>query len=348
MATDDPTDLLAKISEEMDLTDYEIEAYITVLRHGELTATQIAQRTNIPQPRVYDTVRGLNERGLVDMDETRPIRVFAINPETAFTDLCTRFDALLSRLSSMYTNPDRGVKGSTLVQSRSTTLRHLHEGLESAQYELVASLPISIFDTVVDELRDRYEAGVRVELILSPAEDVPSASSFDYSDVAHSVRKRGGITTPAILSADGSFTLFTTYDTVTGSSNEADHYSVVFNQSRLGFLASGFLDTVLWPTSDVVFENDASLPFPRRYATIRRAVSDINRLSESFEARVDGRNVQTGEYRQLEGEVKGAQVDPSRMTASILLDTADGEFTIGGQMATYEDFEAMEIELFHG
>ena len=164
--------------------------------------------------------------------------------------------------------------------------------------------------------------------------------------MAHTVRKRRGISTPTIISADGSFTLFSTYETVTGTANEADHYSVIFNQSRLGFLASGFLDTVLWPTSDVVFENEATLPFPRRYATIRRAVSDINRLSGDFEIRVEGRDVETGEYCQIEGDVVGVEEDPNRVTALIDVETPEGDVTVGGQMSAYEDIEAMEIELF--
>ncbi|MFB6113246.1 MAG: TrmB family transcriptional regulator [Halodesulfurarchaeum sp.] len=345
MAQDEPTSLLETISTEMDLTNYEIEAYIAVLEYGELTATQIAERTDIPQPRVYDTVRGLNDRGLVDVDESRPIRVIAIDPEAAFGQMVSRFDSLLSELSSIYENPDRGVRTSSLVQSQSTTLRHLYDGIESAQYELVASLPVTVFESVAETLRDRFESGVRVELILSPAGVVPDPSSFDYSDIAHSVRQRRGISTPTIVSADGSFTLFSTYETVTGSANDADHSSIIFNQSKLGFLASGFLDTVLWPTSEVVYENDESIPFPRQYATIRRAVSDIDRLAGEFEVIVEGRDVGTGEYRRIEGDVLGVETDPNRVTASIRVETEDGDVTVGGQMSAYEDIEARELTL---
>ncbi|MFB6267132.1 MAG: TrmB family transcriptional regulator [Halodesulfurarchaeum sp.] len=345
MDNGDPSGLLAALSEDIDLTEYEIETYITVLQHGELTATQIAERTSVPQPRVYDTVRALHDRGLVDMQESRPMRVLAIEPEKAFSEIQSQLDTLLTELEAIYQEPNRGVQASTLVQSRSTILRYLYNVINTAEYELIASLPVSVFESVSEQLSDLYDAGVRIDLVLSPAAEVPSASSFDYSNVAHSVRRREGMSTPTIVSADGSFSLYTTHEAVTGSANDEDLYGVIFNRSRLGFLATGFLDTVIWATAETVFENENTLPFPRRYATIRRAVNDLRRLSGEFDARVEGRDVQTGEYREFEGRVTGVEADPNRVTAYLLVETDDGEVSVGGQMATYEDIEATEIEI---
>ena len=64
--TDDLRTTLEAVGERFNLGEYEIEAYLAVLDHGELTASAIADRTEIPQPRVYDTVRSLSDRGLVE------------------------------------------------------------------------------------------------------------------------------------------------------------------------------------------------------------------------------------------------------------------------------------------
>ncbi|MFB6081514.1 MAG: TrmB family transcriptional regulator [Halanaeroarchaeum sp.] len=347
MAADDTTEMLLHLTDKLDLTEYEIETYIAVLQYGDLTATQIAERTTVPQPRVYDTVRALHDRGLVDMQESRPMRVLAIEPEEAFASIQDELHSTVDQLSSLYTEPNRGVQASTLVQSRSTILRYMHNVIRSAEYELIGSLPVSVFESVSDQLEDLYSRGVRIDLVLTPAEAVPSPSEFDYSTVAHSVRRRRGVGTPTIVSADGSFSLYTSYEAVSQQRDGADEdqYGVIFNRSRLGFLATGFLDTIIWSTSETVFESERTLPFPRKYATIRRAVNDLHRLSGEFEATITGRDVRTGETREVEGRVQTVEEDPNRVTSTLVVETDDGEVEVGGQMAAYEDVEAMEIEI---
>ncbi|MFW5938493.1 MAG: TrmB family transcriptional regulator [Halanaeroarchaeum sp.] len=347
MSGDDPIDLLVGLTETLDLTEYEIEAYVAVLEYGDLTATQIAERTTVPQPRVYDTVRALHDLGLVDMQESRPMRVLAIDPQEAFEGIQSDLETTVDQLSSVYTEPNRGVQASTLVQSRSTIVRYLHNVIRSAEYELIASLPVSVFEAVSDQLADLYSRGVRVDLVLTPADEVPLAGEFDYSNVAHSVRRRRGVGTPTIVSADGSFSLYTSHEAITedGNNAEQDLYGVIFNRSRLGFLATGFLDTIVWATSETVYESERTLSFPRKYATIRRAVNDVRRLSGDFEAQITGRDVLTGERREVRGPVTSVEASDNRVTSALHVETAEGTVTVGGQMASNEDVEAMEIEI---
>lgn len=347
MTSNDPMDLLVQLTDALDLTEYEIEAYVAVLEYGDLTATQIAERTTVPQPRVYDTVRALHDLGLVDMQESRPMRVLAIDPREAFERIQSDLETTVEQLSTMYTEPNRGVQASTLVQSQSTIIRYLHNVIRSAEYELIGSLPVSIFESVSEQLADLYSRGVRIDLVLTPASEVPSASEYDYTNVAHSVRRRRGVGTPTIVSADGSFSLYTSHEAITGSGNndEEDLYGVIFNRSRLGFLATGFLDTIIWATSETVYESERTLSFPRKYATIRRAVNDVRRLSGEFEARITGRDVVTGEHREVRGPVTSVDAGDNRVTSTLHVETENGPVTVGGQMASNEDVEAMEIEI---
>lgn len=347
MTQDDAMDLLVQITDTLDLTEYEIEAYVAVLQYGDLTATQIAERTTVPQPRVYDTVRALHDHGLVDMQESRPMRVLAIEPRDAFEDIQSDLEMTVDQLSTLYTEPNRGIQASTLVQSQSTIMRYLHNVIRSAEYELIGSLPVSVFESVSDQLADLYSRGVRIDLVLTPGSAVPSAGEFEYSNVAHSVRKRRGVGTPTIVSADGSFSLYTSHEAITGNGNkdEDDLYGVIFNRSRLGFLATGFLDTIIWATSKTVYESERTLTFPRKYATIRRAVNDVRRLSGEFEAHIIGRDVVTGERQEVHGRVKSVDAGDNRVTSTLEVETEDGEVRVGGQMSAYEDVEAMEIEI---
>ena len=53
------------------LSPYEIKVYSTLALKGELTPSQIVRVSGIPQPRVYDVLRNLHDKGLVEFSPTK-------------------------------------------------------------------------------------------------------------------------------------------------------------------------------------------------------------------------------------------------------------------------------------
>jgi sugar-specific transcriptional regulator TrmB len=333
---------LEGVISRFNLGEYEITAYLVVLQHGELTASEIAERTDIPQPRVYDTVRSLGEVGLVELKESRPMKVLAIDPRDAFGDIQSSLDELVEDLSDRYTAPAREPEAVSLVKSRPTILRYLEDIIEAAEYELMLSLTPSLLERFENKLTAKREAGVPTELLLSPANEAPDADSYDYESVATTVKGRRGITTPVVAVADGDYSMYATRESVRGNT---DRYGVIFNRSELGFLVSGFLNTVLWTTSDTISTADETVPFPRRYATIRRCIADLTTLDGDFYATIEGRDVATGDHWVVQGKVTEASFGPNREVATLVVDTEDGLVDVGGQLAAYEDIEAYEIHI---
>jgi sugar-specific transcriptional regulator TrmB len=342
MASEDLADALACVNRRFDLNEYETDAYLAVLEHGRLTASGIAERTDIPQPRVYDTVRSLEERGLVELRESRPIEVLAVDPEEAFEDIHASLDELVTDLKTQYTTPARDAEAASLVKSRSTILRYLESTIEEAKYELILSLTPDLVERFEEPLADRQDANVATELLLTPAADAPTATEFDYSSIATAVRARRGLTTPVIAVADGTHAVYATQDALTADS---ERYGVVFNRSELGFLVSGFFNTLLWTTAETILENGDGRSFPRRYASIRRCVADLAAIDGEFHATVEGRDTETGERQSVSGPVVDVAGDEADLTATITVETETGPVTIGGQVAAFEDIEAHEIRV---
>ena len=345
MADDDLLDALERVSERFNFGEYEAKAYLTILEHGRLTASEISDYTDIPQPRVYDTVRSLSDAGLVELQESRPMKVLAIDPAEAFDDLQASLDDLVAGLEATYTQPARGTEAVSLVKSRPTILRYLSDIVESADYELMLSLTPDLFERFEEQLRHRHEAGVAIEVLLSPAAEAPDPREYDYDAVANSVKKRRGVTTPVIAVADGRYSIYATRESLKG---DTDRYGVIFDRSELGFLVSMFMNTVLWTTADTVLTDGDDLSFPRRYGTIRRAISDLTALDGEFYATIEGRDVLTGEHLVVEGPVVDVTFSPSREEASFTIRTDDGEVTVGGQVAAFEDLESYEIRIGRG
>jgi len=331
---------LEELADRFDFAEYEVKAYLTVLEHGDLTASELAERADIPQPRVYDTVRDLAESGLVELQESRPMKVLAVNPEESFGDLQSSLSELVDGLSDRYAAPARDAEAASLVKSRTTILRYLEEIIGDAEYELLLSLDADLLAEYGDAIAEKRDTGVAVDLLLSPAADVPGPEEYDYARVADTVRARKGITTPIVAVADGEYALYATTDAL---ENGADRYGVIFNRSELGFLVTGFFNTVLWTTSETLAAAGTERPFPRRYTTIRRCVAELQDIEETLYASIEGRDIVTGDHRTLHGTVVSVAFGTNREKATLVVES-DGEIlNVGGQLAALEDIEAHEI-----
>jgi len=333
---------LERVGDRFNLGEYEIEAYLAVLEHGELTASGIADRTEIPQPRVYDTVRSLSDRGLVELRESRPMKIVAIAPDDAFGNVQESLDELVSELEARYTAPARDTEAVSLVKSRSTILRYVEEIIDSAEYELVLSLTPDLLRRFREDLAAAVDDGVSIDLLVTPLSRAPDPEDFDYLEVATVARARRGITTPILAVADGNYSVYATQDALR---DDRERYGVIFNRSALGFLVSGFFGTVLWSTAETIATDGKRRPFPRRYASIRRAVKDVRELDGPFYASITGRDIETGEPIVVEGKVQTATIEESEEVASLRLETDDGVLDVGGLVAALEDVEAQEIIL---
>jgi sugar-specific transcriptional regulator TrmB len=345
MAGDELLDSLERVSERFNFGEYEAKAYLTILEHGQVTASEISDYTDIPQPRVYDTVRSLGDVGLVELQESRPMKVLALDPDEAFDDLQSSLDTLVEGLEEQYTKPARGTEAVSLVKSRPTILRYLSEVIDSADYELMLSLTPELLDRFEGQLRSQHDDGVAIEALLSPAAEVPATDEYDYETLASTVKKRRGVTTPVVAVADGRYSIYATRESLKG---DTDRYGVIFDRSELGFLVSMFMNTVLWTTAETVTEDGEELEFPRRYGTIRRAIADIVTLEGDCYATIEGRDVLTGEQVVVEGAVVEANLTPSFEEASLVVETDDGRVTVGGQVAALEDIESFEVRIGRG
>ncbi len=343
MSSDDLYLTLERVGERFSLGEYEIDAYLTVLEHGRLTASEIADNTDIPQPRVYDTVRSLSDRGLVELRESRPMKVIAIDPEEAFSDVQSSLGDMITELEERYTAPARDTEAVSLVKSRSTILRYLEDVIESAEYELALSLTPDLLDRFEDDLRAEIDAGVSIELLITPASEALDPDEYEYADVATTARVRRGITTPVIAVADGEYSMYATQDALR---DDRDRYGVIFNRSALGFLVSGFFGTVLWTTAERTLTDDAeNRTFPRRYASIRRCVKEIQGKEGEFYATIKGRDIESGHDRIVRGKVVGFSFEGGERVAGMSVETENGVVTVGGQVAALEDIEAHEIRI---
>jgi len=71
---------------ELELTQYEIKAYMVLLKYDCTNANTIYKEAKIPFGKVYDVLKSLSNKGFVEILNTRPKKFKAIRPEKALKD----------------------------------------------------------------------------------------------------------------------------------------------------------------------------------------------------------------------------------------------------------------------
>ena len=68
--------------EKIGLTSYEIRTFTSLLKDGELTASDLSQKSGVPYSKIYEVLGTLEEKGWIGSDNSRPTKYFAKSPST--------------------------------------------------------------------------------------------------------------------------------------------------------------------------------------------------------------------------------------------------------------------------
>jgi len=94
--------VLLPLLRQAGLNEYESKAYACLLENGSATAADVSRRAAIPRARVYDVLAGLEKKGFLAQEPSRPVRFKAFHPETALGNLeKTKRKDLDSELSTL-------------------------------------------------------------------------------------------------------------------------------------------------------------------------------------------------------------------------------------------------------
>lgn len=83
MSTNEPAEKLRQLG----LTEYETQAYLTLVKGSQMSAEEVARKANIPIPRVYGVLETLKNLGLIVILEGRPKKFEIVSPEEGLQNL---------------------------------------------------------------------------------------------------------------------------------------------------------------------------------------------------------------------------------------------------------------------
>ena len=165
--------------ERLGLTSYEAKVFIALHRLGSGTARDVASVTDVPRSQVYSVAESLEDRGLVEVQQSSPIRYRPVSIEEAQKTLEQRFQHEREQAFDYVETVRRDseteetqediwtIRGRDRVDDRVVKL------LSQADERFIfgTRLPELVTKSIEQAIKERAEAGVSV-LVISRSDDV--------------------------------------------------------------------------------------------------------------------------------------------------------------------------------
>jgi len=135
---------------EMGLNAYEIDAYITLLEVGQMTAMEVSQEAKVPYSKMYEVLNSLKEKGWIKSSESRPFKYYPVPPLEATRTTKLRLEdkyliwenTVTQTLQPLYEKRELVERPDMLIlRGQQAVLSKIEEVLKKATKEIVIAAP---------------------------------------------------------------------------------------------------------------------------------------------------------------------------------------------------------------
>ncbi|MGI0003934.1 MAG: TrmB family transcriptional regulator [Candidatus Nitrosotenuis sp.] len=173
------SDNTRKSLERIGLTSYEIRTYSSLLKAGELTASDLSQKSGVPYSKIYEVLGSLEEKGWIGSDDSRPTKYFAKSPATALevtkqkqeSDFKENESVVLHELVPLYEKSGVSERPDIWVLSGIMNIASkILEMVESCRNEVLIALPKAsetLMTQALPKLRQLHDKGVVITVLMS-------------------------------------------------------------------------------------------------------------------------------------------------------------------------------------
>lgn len=348
---------LTTVLEDAGLSPYQAEAYVTLLELGSSSATDLADLSQVPDPRIYDVLRDLESKGFIETYEQDSLHARAHDPDDVLDDLrsrATRFETAASEIEERWNQPEMGQSKVSIVSRFETVLDSAKRYISEADNQVQLAVTPDQFDELRPSLVEAIENDVLIKLSLH-------STAFDGIDTdalpgACTEARHRPLPSPFVVIVDRERTCFAPH------SDSINQYGVLVDDRTHTYVFHWFFLTSLWDVWEPIYaaRGDAQTD---SYVNLRYFIRDVKPLFDdgaTVELEVVGVNTSTGRTRTIRGRLadirttnefeNGSREDGSQPSvaefagvAAISVDTGDELVTVGGWGATIEDIEAERI-----
>ncbi|MUV90871.1 TrmB family transcriptional regulator [Halapricum sp. CBA1109] len=342
---------LIEVLEDAGLSPYQAEAYVTLLSLGPSSATDIADRSDVPDPRIYDVLRDLEKAGYVETYEQDSLHARAHDLDAVLEDLrgkADRLEAAAEAIEDRWEAPSMETNTVSFVTRLETILEQAEQYIGAAENQIQIAARLEEYERLRPALADAIDRDVHVRLALSIPDDAEIPTESELQAVATEVHYRE-LPFPFVLLVDREATCFAPHE------RSRNMYGVIVEDNTHAFVFNHYFMAGIWDVTTVLYEADSR---DRVYVDIRKCIVELHETVDdggTIPARIHGYDVETDDPITLSGSIVDysypelAEVDDEETTfyrggeATLFFDTGDEVVEIGGWGAVIEDYEAERI-----
>lgn len=348
-------DSLTAVLEDAGLSQYQADAYVTVLELGSATATAVANHSEVPDPRIYDVLRDLEQQGYVETYQQDSLRARAFSPETVLEDLrdrASQFQAAADEIEHRWERPSVDSHSVNFVKREQTVLEHAEAAIDDAECQAMIAANADQLQALADSLADAVSRGVYVMVVYHPGTDAALPEDCDPTSIASTLRVHPD-PTPFLTLVDRTITCFAPHDM------SMNRFGIIVDDPSHAFVFRWFFTVAIWESATTVSEGERASGF-RVCVNLPRCVRELQLLlADGAAVTVTAHvvNTRTEEPMTITGEVVDVSVDgsvrtdrseaPAGYTGRPTLEVAadDRTYAIGDWGAIVEPYEAMRVEI---
>lgn len=347
-------DTVVEALESLEFTTYQARTYVAAAHLGSASPTDLADRADIPQSRIYDVIDDLHQMGLVEIREEGGSKtVYTPDPAMALefwknrriSDLSNSVQSTKAALERMYNSTEPTEQFITIVELRQTALRYIQQVIESATWWLSLALPHDIYHEVRPEIEAALDRGVNVRLVV-PEEDSNTQAGPD-TGFPDELQVRTRLLADTFALGDRQLGVYNSMEP------RARQTYVVIREPNLVFQLQHVFEH-FWPVSSIVQSPES---YPRRYLDPWRGLRDLHPHldeGEEFEVRITGYNNEEKRRGTWSGTIVDYELEgPVEADYTLMLPTkanliveVDGEtLGVGGRRARQMELAADGLEV---
>jgi len=155
---------------QLGFSSYEAKAYITLLRHSNITGYELAKLSGIPASKVYEVLTRLQEKDVLMVMGTEPKRYVPFPPSEVLNRIQAEYSRsiqfLQEKLEELYEQDSAGQHYIWNISGYENVLRKLKELLETAEKEIFLSVWAEDLENIWEGLSALEKRGVKIHTVL--------------------------------------------------------------------------------------------------------------------------------------------------------------------------------------
>jgi len=175
---------------ELGLTNYEAQAYASLLELGPMPAGLISQSAQVPYSKIYEVLRSLESKGWIETEHGRPSKYYPKPPSVALDTIKLQLEdtfsrnesQILSELQPIYEKKEVHERPDIwIVRGQYNVLSKIQEMLERSRKEIliaVPEIPVQVTKILFVTLTRVKERGVKISLMTTRDANTDTLKDF--------------------------------------------------------------------------------------------------------------------------------------------------------------------------